>query len=406
MRRALLLAAAVAVGVAAMPDTQDFSQIERGRYLAGAADCAACHTAPGGQPFAGGRPIETPFGVVVAPNITPDRATGIGAWTDAQFVASLERGVGRGGKRLYPAMPYPYYTRATRSDDLAIRAWLATLPAVQNKVRSNRLPFPFDIRVSMAGWNTLFFKRGVFHPDASKPADWNRGAYLVTGLGHCGACHTPKNVLGGDDRARALQGARVQGWFAPNITGDVRRGIGGWSVADVVAYLQTGHNRFAAASGPMAEVVSLSSSQMNAGDLRAIATYLKAQPGQADRGKPADPHGKAMVAGAAIYADACSACHGPDGRGIAALFPALAGGASVQSRAPTSLIRVVLQGAKSVATDTQPTGAAMPAFGWMLSDAQVAAVATYIRNNWGNVAPAVSAAQVRRARASLAARAE
>ena len=400
--RALIALAALAlVGAGTTTDDQAFKQIQEGRYLATVADCAACHTAPGGQPFAGGRLIETPFGTIVSPNITPDRATGIGAWTDRDFLGALQRGRGRHGQHIYPAMPYVYYTRATRSDDLAIRAWLATLPAVHNEVHSNRLPFPLNIRASMIAWNALFFRPGEFRPDAAKSAAWNRGAYLVTGLEHCGACHTPKNALGADDNARRFQGAKLQGWFAPNITNDARRGLGRWTMDDIVTYLRSGHNRFAAASGPMAEEVSLSSSRMTEPDLRAMAIYLKSQPGQTDTAQPADPHGRVMRVGAAIYADECAACHTPRGAGVAGLFPTLAGAPGTQSRGPASLIRVVLQGAQGVATDTAPTGAAMPAFGYMLSDAQVAAVLTYIRNAGGNAASPVTSGEVASARASL-----
>lgn len=388
--------------VAPSPDSQAFGQIEQGRYLTVVADCAACHTAPGGAPFAGGRPIQTPFGTLVSPNITPDRDTGIGAWSDEDFLRALQRGVGRDGKHLYPAMPYQYYTHATRADLLAIRAWLATVPAVRNKVVSNQLPFPLDVRGSMIAWDALFFAPGPFKPDARKSAEWNRGAYLVTGLEHCGACHTPKNALGADEQDRALQGARLQGWFAPNITDDRRRGIGGWSLEAVVEYLRTGHNDIAAASGPMGEEVSLSSSAISPADLHATAVYLKDQPGQRDTLAPLAAGDQRMREGAAIYADECSACHAPGGAGVAGLFPMLAGAPSVQSREPTSLVRVVLQGAQSVATAPAPTGAAMPAFGWMLSDAQVAAVATYVRNAWGNAAPAVSTDDVANQRAALA----
>ena len=378
--------------------------VERGRYLAVVGDCAACHTADKGKPFAGGRPIETPFGVILAPNITPDRETGIGSWSAEDFVAVLQRGIGRGGKHLYPAMPYGYTTHVSRADDLALQAWFATVPAVRNKVVANRLPFPLDIRAAIVGWNALYFTPGEWRPDPAKSAVWNRGAYLVEGLEHCGACHTPKRLLGADDTSRRLRGNTLQGWFAPNITDDDRQGLGRWSVDDIVAYLATGHNRFAAASGPMAEEVAISSSQMHVADLRAIAVYLKDQPGQSDAPQPADPSGKAMRLGRAIYADECSSCHTPDGGGIAGLFPALAGAPAVQSRAPTSIIRVVLRGAQDVATAPAPTGAAMPAFGWMLSDEQVAAVGTYIRNAWGNAASEIGAGDVASARAALAKR--
>ena len=274
----------VAVGRAqtrASLDPQNFDQIERGRYLTVAGDCASCHTVPGsGQPFAGGRPIETPFGVVVGANITPDRETGIGAWSDEVFLSALREGKGHEGLLLYPAMPYPYYTKVTERDALAIRAYLNTVRPVRNAVVSNKLPFPFDVREEMTVWNSLYFKGGEFKPDPAKSAEWNRGAYLVEGLGHCGACHTPKSTLGGDDQAHALQGYALQGWFAPNITNDSERGLGGWSVADIVSYLKAGHNAVTAATGIMAEEISLSSSHMTDADLRAIATYLKDLPGQ------------------------------------------------------------------------------------------------------------------------------
>ncbi|WP_428488303.1 c-type cytochrome [Rhodopila sp.] len=402
---------ATACGCSASPpaghaatDRQNFATIERGRYMAVVADCAACHTMPGsGQQWAGGRPIETPFGKLLAPNITPDRETGIGAWSDDAFVGSLLNGTGRGGEHLYPAMPYPYFTRMTRDDALAIRAYLNTVPAVSNRVVSNQLPFPLDIRASLIAWNALFFKPGRFQPRQDKSAEWNRGAYLVEGPDHCGACHTPKNLLGADKSSEALQGYSLQGWFAPALTNDAYRGLGGWSIDQIVAYLKTGHNDTAAAAGPMAEEVALSSSQMTDADLRATATYLKDQP-DSGPAKPApvaasDP---AMKVGSAIYTDECAACHAPTGSGIAGLFPTLAGSPSVQSREPTSLLHVLLVGARSVGTQGAPTAAAMPPFRWLLKDDEVAAVATYVRNAWGNAAPAVSTGDVSQARRTLA----
>jgi mono/diheme cytochrome c family protein len=384
-------------------DPQNFGQVERGRYLTIAGDCASCHTVPGGQPFAGGRSIETPFGVVVAPNITPDRETGIGAWSDALFVSALRRGKGFRGELLYPAMPYPYYTKVTERDALDIRAYLNTVKPVHNPVVTNKLPFPFDVREEMTGWNTLYFKEGEFKPDDTKSAEWNRGAYLVEGLGHCGACHTPKAKLGGDDLTRAFQGFALQGWFAPNITNDNQRGLGGWSVADIVAYLKNGHNAFSAATGIMAEEISLSSSHVTDADLKAIATYLKDLPNQTNsRPAPVSASDPAMAAGSAIYADECSACHGADGKGVPYLFPALAASANVRSADPTSLIRVLLEGARSVATAGEPTSPGMPSFAWKLSDDEAAAVLTYIRNAWGSSAPAIDARQVGEERASMA----
>jgi mono/diheme cytochrome c family protein len=391
----------------AAADQQAFDEIERGRYLAIAGDCAPCHTAPGGKVYAGGRPIETPFGTLVSSNITPDRETGIGAWTDDEFVNSMREGTGRGGRRLYPAMPYTYYTKVTREDALAIRAYLATLDPVRNEVISNQLPFPFNIRVSLAVWDALFFKHGTFAPVAGKSDEWNRGAYLAEGLGHCGACHTAKNMLGGDKTSRALRGGELQGWYAPNLTGEPRVGLGGWSVDDVVAYLKTGHNSISAASGPMSEVVARSTSLMTDADLRAMAVYLKDHPPQ-DGGarEPLSEEDRVMRAGQAIYVDNCAACHTAEGTGIPRLFSALKDSPSVLADDPVSLIRVVLQGAQSVATDSDPTGPSMPAHGWKLSDEQVAAVITYIRNSWGNAASAVSPSDVNSARRQFSQRTE
>jgi mono/diheme cytochrome c family protein len=392
----LFAGTAIAGGI----DRQDFSQIERGRYLTIVGDCAACHTLPGsGHELAGGRTIETPFGNLVAPNITPDPLTGVGAWTDDEFANALLKGTGRNGTHLYPAMPYTYYTKITRDDALAIRAYLDTVPAVQHAVKSNQLPFPVNIRASMAVWNKLFFHEGRFIPVAGKSDQWNRGAYLTEGLGHCGMCHTPKNFLGADDTTKRLHGYSLQGWFAPDITNDPRRGLGGWSVEDIVAYLETGHNKTAAATGPMSETLNLSTSKMSEADLHAIAGYLKDQSGP-DRNRTAqgDPDTAVMKAGAQIYADECSGCHTADGKGIAGLFPSLNGAAVVQQTDPTTLMHVVLRGALSVATAKAPTGPAMPEFGWLLKDDQVAAVLTYIRNAWGNSAPAVNAAEVSKAR--------
>ena len=401
MRRAAWL---VLAGLAAAPALADegFTAITRGRYLAEAADCMPCHTVPGGKPWAGGRAVETPFGNLVSPNLTPDRETGIGAWTDHDFVDALQKGVGRGGVHLYPAMPYTYYTKMTREDALAIRAYLNTLEPVGNKVVSNQLPFPFDVRANMLAWNQLNFKEGEYHPDTGKSAEWNRGAYLVEALGHCGGCHTAKNALGGDENSRALQGNNLQGWFAPNITNDDRTGLGKWSADEIVQYLSTGHNSWAAASGPMAEVVQYSTSRMTGDDLRAIAVYLKDQQGQNTNATPL----VANAAGEAVYKDSCSACHFGNGEGQERMFPKLAGGPFVQSVDATSLIRVVLEGMRSVGTDGQPTAPAMPAFGWKLNDDQVAAVATYIRNSWGNAASSVSASDVAKMRKQLAERSD
>jgi mono/diheme cytochrome c family protein len=422
MRSSLAVTATALLGVATlMPaqaiDMQDFDLIQRGRYLTDMGDCGACHTlADSGQLLAGGRPIETPFGTLLAPNITPDPETGIGAWTDDEVVNSLTKGTGRNGIHLYPAMPYTYSTKMTREDALAIRAYLNTIPAVRNPVQPNQLPFPFDLRTGLPfpfdlrtgliAWDALNFRPGEFQPVVGKSAAWNRGAYIVEGLAHCGLCHTPKNAAGGDETSQRFKGYALQGWFAPDITNDSRRGIGSWSVEDVVTYLKTGHNRFTAASGPMAEVVMDSASKLTDEDLNAIAVYLKDQPVPSTTEAADDPDAGVMRGGAAIYAVQCVACHAPDGIGVDGLFPMLKGSALVQSLDPVSVLHVVLRGARSAATDPAPTAPAMPSFGWTLSDFEIAAVSTYVRNAWGNRAPPVDATTVANTRRALEQRAD
>jgi mono/diheme cytochrome c family protein len=386
-------------------DPQEFTQIERGRYLAVLSDCASCHTVPGGnQPFAGGRPIETPFGNIVAPNITPDPETGIGSWSDEAFDAAVRGGLRRNGSRLYPAMPYTAYTKMSRDDVLAIRAYLNTVTPVRNAVVANALPFPFNIRTSMRVWNALYFSQGDYKPDSQKSAEWNRGAFLVDGPGHCGACHTPKTFLGGDKTDRYLRGGFLQGWSAPDITNDARVGLGAWSTEELVAYLKSGHNRVSAATGPMAEVISLSTEHMTDPDLKAIATYLKSLSGKRDLPQALRKDNPAMVAGAAIYRDQCSACHGIDGKGVAELFPSIADSSMVKSDDPATSIRIVLRGARSVGTPAQPTAPGMPSYGRQLDDVQIAAVLTYMRNNWGPAAAPVGAGDVARVRSDTALR--
>jgi mono/diheme cytochrome c family protein len=400
---AALAAVPLAMALAGDADQQKFDQIEHGRYLATLADCTACHTNHGGgKPFAGGRPIETPFGIIVSPNITPDRETGIGNWSDEQFDNAVRRGVRADGSRLFPAMPYNYYTKMSRNDVKAIRAYLATIPAVKNPVVANQLPFPVNLRLNMHVWDMLYFREGQFKPDPNKPPDWNRGAFLVTGPGHCGACHTPKNFLGADKKSATLQGGQIQDWFAPDITNDQMRGIGSMSVEDIAALLKTGHNQVATVSGPMGEEVDDASSHFKDEDLKAIATYLKSLPGSDDKSTPLDQSDARMTAGKAIFRDTCSACHGIDGNGVANLFPALAKAPAVRSKDPTSAIRVVLRGARSVATPAEPTAPAMPSYAWQLKDDQIAAVITYIRNSWGKAAPPVSADDVSKEKSKLA----
>ena len=397
-----LLLLGTAAGRAQYPDKQAFEVIEHGRYMTAAADCTACHTAPGGEPFAGGGALETPFGILLAPNITPDLTTGIGGWTDAEFINAVQNGIGRRGDHLYPAMPYTYYTKMTREDVIAIRAYLDTVQPVRNEVHSNQLPFPFNQREAMIGWNALYFRPGEFKPDPGKPAEWNRGAYLVEGAEHCGLCHTPKNAMGGDENGRAMQGSVLQNWYAPDITGNQRVGIGDWTVDDIALYLKTGRNSYDIGSGPMADAITHSTSHLTDADLRAMAVYLKdLPPGGSETTQPVSAQDPAMQRGQAIYNNRCAACHTGAGLGIVGLFPRLAGAPLVQQSQATSLIRVVLEGSRAVATDGAPTGPAMPSFAWELSDADVTAVVTYIRNAWGNAAPAVSAGDVGKMRQTL-----
>jgi mono/diheme cytochrome c family protein len=413
MRSSHAIIACALLGAAALTparaiDIQDFELIQRGKYLTDVGDCGACHTRTGsGELLAGGGRLETPFGDLLTPNITPDPETGIGAWTDDEFVNALTKGTGRNGMHLYPAMPYTYMTKTTREDALAIRAYLNTIPPVHNSVQPNQLRFPFDVRTGLYAWDELNFRPGEFQRVAGKSAAWNRGAYIVEGLAHCGFCHTPKNAAGADEISRRFRGYALEGWFAPDITNDMRRGIGGWSVEDVITYLKTGHNRFAAAAGPMAVVIMASTSKLNDDDLRAIATYVKDLPSEnVAEQQTGPPDAGVMKSGNAIYVAQCAACHAPDGSGIEGLFPMLKGSASVQSLNPASILHVVLRGARSAATDPAPTAPAMPSFGWALDDEQVAAVATYVRNAWGNRAPPVDAAAVGKTRRGLEQRAD
>jgi mono/diheme cytochrome c family protein len=375
-----------------------------GEYLARAGDCVSCHSAPGGKAFAGGLKMGSPLGNIYSTNITPDPETGIGGYSLADFDRALRQGIAKDGHRLYPAMPYPSYAKLTDADVAALyEFFMKQVPPVHQANRPNEIPSYLDFRWPLALWSALFTDSGSYVAKSGHDAAWNRGAYLVQGLGHCGACHTPKTTLGGDDRGRAFQGYVLQGWFAPNITNDNERGLGGWSVADIVAYRKNGHNMTTASTGIMAEEITLSSSHMTDADLAAIATYLKDLPGQtASLPAAVSASDPKMVAGSAIYADECSACHGLDGKGAPYLFPSLAGSPNVHSTDPTSLIRVLIEGARSVATAGEPTGPGMPSFAWKLSDDQAAAVLTYVRNSWGGSAPAVDPQQVAQARARAA----
>ena len=404
--RRFLIAAGLAMAAAPLvfaADT-DYGKLERGRYLVHAGDCAACHTDDEGKPFAGGRAVPTPFGTIYSTNITPDKETGIGNWTDEQFYRAMHDGIDNEGKHLYPAFPYPWFTKLTRDDVLAIKGYLDTLPAVKQEPKPPDLPWPLSVRESVAGWNTLFFKAGTYQPNPQKSAQWNRGAYLVEGLGHCGACHSPKNTLGGIKKKDRFEGGKGEGWFAVSLVGNDRAGLGSWSADEIVEYLKTGANDRARAMGPMAEVVHNSTMYLNDPDLRAIATYLKDLPADGtDRNVsvPA-PDDDRMKRGRLVYVDQCEGCHMQNGQGIPHVFPAIKGNTGAQAQDPTSLARLVLEGAHSARTPSKPEGFAMPAFGWKLSNQDIADVLTYIRASWGNKAEPVKAAKIADVRKQIA----
>jgi mono/diheme cytochrome c family protein len=373
------------------------AQLQLGRYLVAMGDCASCHTRDGGEPMAGGLGMNTPFGVIYTPNLTSDADTGIGGWTPAQFYRAMHLGRDDQNRNLYPAFPYAFFTRIGRTDTDAILAYLKTVPAVRYTPPPNRLPFPLNIRFMVKGWNLLFFRPGFYQQDHGKSAEWNRGAYIVNGLGHCGQCHTPVNLLGANEQANALRGGSLENWVAPDLTANTRVGIGGWSNSDIVEYLRTGRNARAQAAGPMAEVVSYSTSLLSDGDLAAIATYLKDQP-PSPSPRLGAPDAGAMRRGAAVYSDACASCHLERGVGQPRYFPPLAGDAVLQQANSAGLAHMILAGVRTAPTASRPSPLAMPSFAWKLSDQEIADVATYIRNSWGNRAAPVSAGEVARVR--------
>ncbi|EJF89423.1 cytochrome c [Bartonella tamiae] len=370
--------------------------VERGRYLATAADCVACHSQEGSEPFSGGHALETPFGKITGGNITPDVETGIGGWSDQDFLNAVKHGRAKGGKFLYPAMPYPNFAKASDEDILAIKAYLDTLPPVKKDSAKNELTFPFNIRPLVMGWNTLFLDKNGFTPDTDQSNEWNRGAYLVEGLAHCGMCHTPKNILGADKKEQAFQGEILQGWYAPEITGNTYSGLGGWDKDDVVEYLKTGGSKHAFAAGPMGEAIEKSLQHLNHEDLRAMVTYLQDQKGSSHK-EPVtkiDKNHAMMHEGEKIYSAHCSACHGVEGEGTYGIAPSFEASSAIRAPEVINLVSAVLNGTRAIDTDQKPTAPAMPSFRHTLSDDEIAATLTYIRNSWGNHAVAVNAEDI------------
>ena len=379
----------------AQPTPED---IARGKALTEAGDCASCHTADAAKPFAGGKRIDTPYGGIYSPNLTPDRDTGIGAWSDDDFYRALRFGEARDGSRYYPAFPYPNFTKLTRQDILAIRAYLATLTPVRNTTPAPELRWPLNYRGMMRVWNWLYFKPGILMPDQQRSAEWNRGRYLVEGVAHCGACHTPKNIFGASKRGRAFGGARVGGMFAPRLDGAERSGLKSWSVDDIAEYLQSGRNGRSHAGELMSEVVVNSTSKMSDADIRAIAMYLKDLPAGAAEPQVTPPQPLQMAQGKKLYDGACIACHEENGSGAPRIYPPLPGNANLQSADALSTLRIILDGAQTVTTPRAPNKGSMPGYAAKMTDQELADVTNYIRNAWGNAAPLVTADQVARAR--------
>jgi mono/diheme cytochrome c family protein len=378
-------------------------QIERGAYLARAGNCAGCHTRRGGAPYAGGRAIDTPFGTVHAGNLTPDVQTGLGAWSAADFWRAMHHGRSRDGRLLLPVFPYTSTTRVTREDSDALFAYLRSLPAVAQPATPHALRWPVGSPWALAVWRALYFRAGVFEPQPAQSAAWNRGAYLVQGLGHCNACHAARNLLGANAGVEDLSGGQIpmQGWYAPSLRDPAQAGVAGWETAQVVQLLQTGVSPRGSALGPMAEVVLHSTQYLRPDDLAAMATYLQSLPQAAaatDTGAPAP--GRVLALGEQLYGTHCADCHGAQGQGVAGAYPPLAGNRAVRMVPAANLVQVVLRGGYAPATVGNPRPFGMPPFQMLLSDEEVAAVVSYIRQAWGNQASGVSALDVTRHRAT------
>jgi mono/diheme cytochrome c family protein len=376
------------------------AQSGRGAYLVAAGDCVACHTAIGGAPFAGGRAIDTPFGTVYSSNITPDIATGIGAWSRDDFWRALHEGRSKGGRLLYPAFPYPNFTQVTREDADAMFDYLRTLAPVARANTAHALRFPYSTQAALTAWRALFFRAGVYEPDAKRSAEWNRGAYLVRGLGHCDACHASRNIFGAVSHRLDLGGGLVplQNWYAPPLGTSAGAGIAGWDAAHIAALLTSGVSPRAMAMGPMAEVVYRSTQNLSPEDTRAIAAYLKSGASQAPQRQAPAADQRTMARGAAVYADHCAQCHGDNGEGALPAYPALAGNPGMNALVAANGIKAVLNGGYAPVTRANPRPYGMPPFFSRLSDQEVAAVLTYARASWGNGGAPVPALDVERYR--------
>lgn len=385
----------------AAPLTVTPQLVERGAYLARAGNCMACHTERGGAPYAGGRAVPTPFGAVLSTNLTPHKATGIGQWSAAGFWRALHHGQSQDGRLLYPAFPYNHTTLVTREDSDALFAFLLSQPEVEQANRSHALRFPYNTQAALAVWRALYFQPGVFEPEPAQSAEWNRGAYLTRGLAHCAACHTERDALGGSSQAQAFRGGLMpaQDWYAPSLRSATEGGVATWDAQQVVALLKTGVAEGASVMGPMADVVLHGTQHLNDADLRAMAVYLKALPAHDTPRRSieaADP--QQMARGEKLYARQCAQCHGDNGEGAAGVYPRLAGNRAVTLDAPHNVVQAILGGGFAPATAGHPRPYGMPPYRTLLTDDEVAAVATFVRQSWGNQAPAVSSLAVQRIR--------
>jgi mono/diheme cytochrome c family protein len=377
--------------------------ITRGEYLARAADCEVCHTAPGGAAYAGGLAFPLPFGKLYSTNITADKATGIGDYSDADFLNAVQRGIRKDGARLYPAMPYPSYTYMTDADALAIKAYLFSQPLVHATPPANTLGFPYNQRWSMIFWSWFFSANSRFAPNTAQSAEWNRGAYLAEALAHCGDCHTPRNLAFALDNRKKFAGAIAAGWHAFNITPDKGTGIGGWSDDEVTAYLAKGHapDRGTAA-GPMGEAVDHSFSHMAAADISALVVYLRSVPPIASRDlpatiappAPASPNTNNATAdalGKKVFQEACVSCHNWTGVSAISSYATIAGARAVNDPAATNVAQIVVSGTRRLT----PNGIiSMPAFGSTYSDTEIAAVVNYVTARFGSEPSKIAAKDV------------
>ena len=385
--------------------------VARGEYLTKAADCAACHTAPGGEPFAGARAFKLSFGTIYSTNITPDRETGIGQWSDAEFVRALHRGIRRNGEDLYPAFPYTAYALLSTDDVLAIRAYLSTVRPVSLRNSGNTLVFPFNQRYVLRAWKLLFMPTRQWEPSAAHDAAWNRGSYLAEALAHCGDCHTPRNLMFATKSGRKYAGAVVDGWKAYNITSDSETGIGAWSDAEIEQYLSSGHApAHGSAGGGMGEAIDLSLRHLSSEDVAALTRYLRTIPAQRSELSAQIDHHPATLNGATawspgldrnesigfqIFASACASCHGWDGTGQQTDHAEFRGSPAVNDPSGVNLVHAVLEGVKI----GSPKGDnLMPLFAAAYSDAEIAAVSNYVIGHFGGKQGSVTSADVRSAR--------